>query len=91
MQTLSCNNTLVDTSWIINGSMENFKYSFRVYALNDYGWSNASEESEQFELTAAPQVAENNFENIIIATTVPVVFLLFTLIFVYCCKFSVKS
>lgn len=66
--------------------MENFKYSFRVYAWNEYGRSNASEESEQFELTATPQIAENNFENIIIATSVPVVFLILAIIFLYCCK-----
>lgn len=71
--------------------MENFKYSFRAYALNDYGWSNASEESEQFELTATPQVAENNFQKITIATIVPVVFLIFLFLFVYCCKCCHKN
>lgn len=71
--------------------MENFKYSFRVYALNDYGWSNASEESEQFELTASPQVAENSLDKIIIATSVPVLIIIFALIFVYCCKCCQRS
>ncbi|CAG9822767.1 unnamed protein product [Phaedon cochleariae] len=74
-----------NTSWIINGLDEKQKYAFRVSALNSYGWSNTSEESNEFDPMAA-RVAEKQspMKLILIATLVPIsICAIFVLIFVY--------
>lgn len=50
------------------------KYAFRVSALNSYGWSDTSEESNEFDLNEAARMAEkqNPMKIILIATTVPI-------------------
>ncbi|XP_050510998.1 proto-oncogene tyrosine-protein kinase ROS isoform X1 [Diabrotica virgifera virgifera] len=75
-----------NTSWIISGLNEKNKYAFRVSSLNVYGWSNVSEESNEFDLTEAARMAEKQspMNLILIATLVPgSICLLFVLIFVY--------
>ncbi|KAJ8934365.1 hypothetical protein NQ314_013406 [Rhamnusium bicolor] len=63
-----------DTSWIISGLNEKHKYAFRVSALNSYGWSDSSEESNEFDLNEAARIAEkqNPMNLILIATGVPI-------------------
>ncbi|VEN57030.1 unnamed protein product, partial [Callosobruchus maculatus] len=62
-----------NTSWIISGLNDKNKYIFRVYARNAYGWSNASEKSSEFDLTAA-RIAESrtSINIIIVAIVVPI-------------------
>lgn len=74
----------LDTSWIINGLNEKNKYAFRVSALNSYGWSNVSEESNEFDLTRMAD-KQSPMKLILIATLVPVsICLFFMTIFIYC-------
>ncbi|KAJ8921659.1 hypothetical protein NQ315_010568, partial [Exocentrus adspersus] len=63
-----------DSSWIIDGLDEQHKYAFRVSALNSYGWSDTSEESNEFDLNEAARMAEkqNPMKLILIATMVPI-------------------
>ncbi|XP_057670694.1 proto-oncogene tyrosine-protein kinase ROS isoform X2 [Diorhabda carinulata] len=75
-----------NTSWIIDGLNEKYKYAFRVSSLNSYGWSNVSEESNEFDLTEAARMAEKQspMKLILIATLVPLsICVFFILVFVY--------
>ncbi|KAG5883190.1 hypothetical protein JTB14_018205 [Gonioctena quinquepunctata] len=74
-----------NTSWIINGLDEKYKYAFRVSAQNSYGWSNTSEESSGFDLmTARMAEKQNPMKLILIATLIPIsICALFILVFVY--------
>ncbi|CAG9858272.1 unnamed protein product [Phyllotreta striolata] len=86
-----------NTSWIINGLNEKQKYAFRVSALNSYGWSNFSEESNEFDLTEAARMAEkqNPTNLIVMAITIPiaicVALVLFLIIIVYFGKDKEKA
>lgn len=64
----------VDTSWIIEGLNQKMKYVFRTSARNAYGWSNTSEESNEFDLNEAARIAEkqNPMKLIVIATVIPI-------------------
>ncbi|KAJ8952660.1 hypothetical protein NQ318_020975, partial [Aromia moschata] len=76
-----------DTSWIISGLNDKQKYAFRVSAFNTHGWSDNSEESNEFDLDEAARLAEkpNPMKLIIIATTVPISICLFVILaFSYC-------
>lgn len=79
---------ILDTSWIISGLLENYKYSFRVSALNAYGWSDPSEESTQFDLNTAAQLAEkeNNLNSILIAIFIPTALMCIVAIIFLSCK-----
>lgn len=63
-----------ETSWIIDGLDKQLKYVFRISARNAYGWSNTSEESNEFDLNDAARIAEkqNPIKLILIATGVPI-------------------
>lgn len=62
-----------ETSWIIDGLTEKYRYEFRVSALNAHGWSEPSERSTAFDLNEAARMAENQgpITQIIIATFIP--------------------
>lgn len=64
---------ILDTSWIIEGLSDKFKYSFRVSALNAYGWSIPSKESTEFDLNEAARWTEkqNPGNLILIAIGIP--------------------
>lgn len=57
---------ITDTSWIINGLSDKYKYVFRVSALNSYGWSDPSTESTEFDLNEAARKAEKEYPIILI-------------------------
>nr|ALV82505.1 sev [Leptinotarsa decemlineata] len=73
------------TSWIISGLDEKHKYAFRVSAYNSYGWSNTSEESNEFDPMAARMAEKQNpMKLILIATLVPIsICVIFILVFVF--------
>lgn len=78
-----------DTSWIISGLSDNthFRYIFRVLSLNSYGWSDASDESNQFDLNTAAQLAEKSqIGQILIAIMVPFAFLIAVILIVCYCN-----
>lgn len=58
------------------------KYVFRISARNAYGWSNTSEESNEFDLNEAARIAEkqNPMKLILIATGVPISLCVFVVI-----------
>lgn len=72
----------LETSWIIDGLDQELKYVFRISARNAYGWSNTSEESNEFDLKEAARIAEkqNPMKLIIIATVVPISLCVFVVI-----------
>ncbi|XP_074032211.1 receptor protein-tyrosine kinase sevenless isoform X2 [Leptinotarsa decemlineata] len=74
-----------NTSWIISGLDEKHKYAFRVSAYNSYGWSNTSEESNEFDPMAARMAEKQNpMKLILIATLVPIsICVIFILVFVF--------
>lgn len=78
-----------DTSWIISGLDDKYKYAFRVSAYNSYGWSNPSEESVEFDVSEAAQLAakQDPTNLVIIAICVPVVVCFFLIICCVCCKY----
>ncbi|KAL1489268.1 hypothetical protein ABEB36_014201 [Hypothenemus hampei] len=62
-----------DNSWIIQGLSEEFKYAFRVSALNSYGWSDPSPESTEFDISEAERLSQKSPRNLIfIATFLPI-------------------
>lgn len=78
-----------ETSWIINGLSEKYKYEFRVAALNLYGWSDPSEPSTAFDLNEAARMAEKQspMTLIAIATFIPVSVFLIILLCIVCRKY----
>lgn len=84
-----------ETSWIIDGLSDKFRYEFRASALNAYGWSDPSDSSSAFNLNEAARMAEKQspMTLIAIATFVPVSVFLFILSCIVCSKllkYSVK-
>lgn len=79
-----------DTYWIVSGLSDKLRYAFRVSALNKYGWSDPSEESSEFDITAAAMIADSaNQISIIVATLIPAIFVLIVVvIFTLCCKYD---
>lgn len=71
-----------ESSWIIDGLDQQLKYVFRISARNAYGWSNTSEESNEFDLNEAARIAEkqNPMKLIIIATGVPISLCIFVVV-----------
>ncbi|XP_066156235.1 proto-oncogene tyrosine-protein kinase ROS isoform X1 [Euwallacea fornicatus] len=62
-----------DNSWIITDLNSEHKYSFRVSALNSYGWSEPSQESTEFDISEAERLSQKNPMNLIfIATLLPI-------------------
>lgn len=74
----------------MSGLSDKYKYSFRVSALNSYGWSDPSEESMEFDIHAASQIAEKQDPTslILVAICVPVVFFVLFIICFLCCKYQ---
>ncbi|XP_071055369.1 proto-oncogene tyrosine-protein kinase ROS isoform X1 [Onthophagus taurus] len=66
-----------ETFWKIDGLTEDYRYSFRALALNEYGWSEPSEEME-FDPTTAALLAEkpDPLTMILIAICTPIVILI---------------
>ncbi|XP_030754698.1 proto-oncogene tyrosine-protein kinase ROS-like isoform X3 [Sitophilus oryzae] len=63
-----------DNSWVISDLSDKYRYAFRVYALNSYGWSDPSPESTDFDITEAERLSQKNPINLIfIATFVPII------------------
>ncbi|XP_044258516.1 proto-oncogene tyrosine-protein kinase ROS isoform X1 [Tribolium madens] len=79
-----------ETSWIINGLSEKYKYEFRVSALNAYGWSDPSDSSTAFDLNEAARMAEKQspMTLIAIATFIPVSVFLIILLCLVCRKYG---
>ncbi|KAH1022662.1 hypothetical protein HUJ04_012034 [Dendroctonus ponderosae] len=62
-----------DNSWIIGGLDKQYKYAFRVSALNSYGWSDPSAESTEFDVGEAERMSQKNpMDLIFIATFLPI-------------------
>lgn len=62
-----------ENAWIIGGLDKQFKYAFRVSALNSYGWSDPSAESTEFDVGEAERMAQKNpMDLIFIATFLPI-------------------
>ncbi|GJQ85805.1 sev [Trypoxylus dichotomus] len=74
-----------ETYWIINGLDVDYRYSFRALAYNEYGWSDASEETE-FDPTTAASLAEKTdpLTMMTVAIGVPLLILLFLLMCLGC-------
>ncbi|KAK9875123.1 hypothetical protein WA026_005916 [Henosepilachna vigintioctopunctata] len=66
------------TSWIINGLSEKYKYVFRVFALNSFGWSDPSQESIEFDLNETARLADKQsaMTVVVIATGITIGFIL---------------
>ncbi|RZC34249.1 proto-oncogene tyrosine-protein kinase ROS, partial [Asbolus verrucosus] len=79
-----------ETSWIIDGLSDKYKYEFRVSALNAYGWSDPSEPSTAFDLNESARIAEkqNPMTLIAIATFTPVSIFLVILLCIVCRKYG---
>lgn len=80
-----------DTYWIISGLSDKLRYAFRVSALNEIGWSDPSEESSEFDISAAAMLAEKNEQfGVILGIAIPilVVFVVIVVICFICCKFA---
>lgn len=74
----------LETYWIISALNPDYRYVFRVSALNSYGWSNFSDMSMEFNLIAAATIAERHEQfGLIIGVAVP--FLMIILVFVTFC------
>lgn len=70
-----------DSFWMFSDFQNDYRYSFRVSAVNSYGWSNFSEESVQFDMAVAAQMAKkNDFSQVVIAISVTFGILIFLLI-----------
>lgn len=78
----------VDTSWIINGLSEDYKYVFRVFALNSFGWSEPSKESIEFDLNETARLADKQsaMTVVIIATGISISFIFVVIIVLISCK-----
>jgi proto-oncogene tyrosine-protein kinase ROS len=78
-----------ETSWIIDGLSEKYKYEFRVSALNAYGWSDPSEPSTAFDLNEAARMAEKQSPMTLIAivTFIPLSVFLLILLCIVCRKY----
>ncbi|KAK4881780.1 hypothetical protein RN001_005099 [Aquatica leii] len=75
-----------DTFWIITGLQDDYRYAFRVSALNAYGWSNASEESTEFDLNVAAQLADKQDPlSLFIIAGIPVFICIVIVFCVFCC------
>ncbi|KAF5278624.1 hypothetical protein FQA39_LY00666 [Lamprigera yunnana] len=75
-----------DAFWIITGLQDDYRYAFRVSALNAYGWSNTSEESSEFDLNVAAQLAEKQDPlSLFIIAGIPVVICVIIVLCVSCC------
>lgn len=76
-----------DTSWIIDGLNDKYKYVFRVLAMNAYGWSDPSMESNEFDIYEAARMAEkqNPIFLISIAISTPITIVAGIILF-YCNK-----
>ncbi|XP_031333150.1 proto-oncogene tyrosine-protein kinase ROS isoform X2 [Photinus pyralis] len=75
-----------DTFWIITGLKDDYRYAFRASALNTYGWSNTSEESSEFDLNVAAQLAEKQDPvSLFIIAGIPVAICVVLVICVFCC------
>ncbi|KAK5650142.1 hypothetical protein RI129_001171 [Pyrocoelia pectoralis] len=75
-----------DTFWIITGLQDDYRYAFRVSALNAYGWSNTSEESSEFDLNVAAQLAEKQDPvSLFIIAGIPVAICIVIVICIFCC------
>lgn len=78
---------IVDSFWVINALEDQYKYVFRASALNEYGWSNTSEESSEFDLNIAAQIAEKQDPiSLIVIAGLPLMICLVIIILVICCK-----
>ncbi|XP_044756024.1 proto-oncogene tyrosine-protein kinase ROS isoform X2 [Coccinella septempunctata] len=71
-----------NTSWIINGLSEDYKYVFRVFALNSFGWSDPSKESIEFDLNETARLADKQsaMTVVIIATGITISFIFIVII-----------
>ncbi|CAH1131270.1 unnamed protein product [Ceutorhynchus assimilis] len=62
-----------ENSWIITDLRDEYKYTFRVSAMNSYGWSDPSPESTEFDIHEAERLSQKNPMNLIfIATLLPI-------------------
>ncbi|XP_045468365.1 proto-oncogene tyrosine-protein kinase ROS isoform X2 [Harmonia axyridis] len=71
-----------NTSWIIDGLSEDYKYVFRVFALNSFGWSDPSKESIEFDLNETARLADKQsaMTVVIIATGITISFIFVVII-----------
>ncbi|CAH0553544.1 unnamed protein product [Brassicogethes aeneus] len=76
-----------NTSWIIKGLSDKFKYSFRVSALNSYGWSNPSKESMEFDFTEAARWAEKQNPESLILIAIGIPFII-VMCYVFCILYT---
>ncbi|KAL3277022.1 hypothetical protein HHI36_012384 [Cryptolaemus montrouzieri] len=71
-----------NTTWIINGLSEEYKYVFRVFALNSFGWSDPSKESIEFDLNETARLADKQsaMTVVVIATGITISFIFVVII-----------